>query len=455
MERRKFIRNTLAGGTLLGSAAGMTISSPALAQGIRQDIIVQEKGKYDILLKGGHVIDPANNIDSIMDVAVAEGKIARVRKNISAKDSKKIIDVSGLYVSPGFIDSHIHAYYNVKFNGKLNACIIPDNHSFNSGVTTVVDAGSTGAHNFGGLKQLIDKTRVRTLAFINIAAPGMTEAEQDPRTYDVNLAVDTAKRYPDHIVGFKVAHYWTTQPYDDLHTPWANVDAVMEAGRKADLPCMFDWYPRPASGGYPMRSYRELILEKSRPGDIHTHHYAIHIPVIGKDGKVNPDAFKAQERGFIFDTGHGAGSFVWRNAVPAVEQGFISDTISTDLHRGNTNGPVIDMINVMSKYLCMGVPLEGVIRRSTINPARAINHPELGSLSRGSIADIAVFEQLKGNFTYLDTSGGGFRSDKKLQSIMTLFSGNVGFDPYGLSYPAWENIPKDSRYWVNPSGQYF
>jgi len=204
-----------------------------------------------------------------------------------------------------------------------------------------------------------------------------------------------------------------------------------------------------------MRSYRELILEKSRPGDIHTHHYAIHIPVIGKDGKVNPDAFKAQERGFIFDTGHGAGSFVWRNAVPAVEQGFISDTISTDLHRGNTNGPVIDMINVMSKYLCMGVPLEGVIRRSTINPARAINHPELGSLSRGSIADIAVFEQLKGNFTYLDTSGGGFRSDKKLQSIMTLFSGNVGFDPYGLSYPAWENIPKDSRYWVNPSGQYF
>ena len=451
MERRKFLKCKLVGGALIGNAAGLTISSPALAQESRQDVSIREKGKYDILLKGGHVIDPANSINSIMDVAVAKGKIALVRKDVPAKDAKKTIDVSGLYVSPGFIDIHIHANFNV----------IADDHSFDSCVTTVVDAGSTGSagsdnyRSFGSLKQIIDNSLVRLLAFINIAAPGMADAEQDPRTYDVNLAVDTARRYPDLIVGFKVAHYWTTQPYDDLHTPWANVDAVMEAGRKADLPVMFDWYPRPASGGYPMRSYRELILEKSRPGDIHTHHYAIHIPVIGKNGKVNPDVFKAQERGFIFDCGHGAGSFVWRNAVPAIEQGFISDTISTDLHRGNVNGPVLDMINVMSKYVIMGVPLYEVIRRSTINPARAIHHPELGSMSRGSTADIAVFEQLKGNFTYLDTSGGKNYGDKKLISIMTLSDGNIVFDPYGLSCPVWNNIPKDNRYWVNPSGQYF
>jgi dihydroorotase len=218
---------------------------------------------------------------------------------------------------------------------------------------------------------------------------------------------------------------------------------------------MFDWYPRPASGGYPMRSYRELILEKSRPGDIHTHHYAIHIPVIGSDGKVNPDVFKARERGFIFDCGHGEGSFVWRNAVPAIQQGFVSDSISTDLHRGDTNGPVMTMIHVMSKYLSMGVPLEEVIRLSTINPAREINHLELGTLSVGGIADIAVFEQQEGNFSYLDTSGGKLWGTKQLYNVMTLSGGEVVFDPSALSYPLWENIPKDARYWVNPSGQYF
>ena len=453
MERRRFIRNTLAGGALLGSAAGgMTMSSLALAQGLRTDVIVQEKGKYDILLKGGRLIDPANTLNAPMDVAVTNGKIERVDKDIPAKDSKKTIDVSGLCVSPGFIDIHVHVLYTGKW---FNAGIIADNHHFNSCVTTCVDAGSLGAHGFGEMRELINEARMRILAFLNISTTGMGATEHDPRTYDVKLAVETAKRYQDCIVGFKVAHYWTTQPYDDLHTPWANVDAAEEAGRKMDLPVMFDWYPRPASGGYPMRSYRELILEKSRPGDIHTHHYAVHIPVIGKDGKVTPDIFKARERGFIFDCGHGQGSFVWRNAAPAVQQDFISDSISTDLHRGNTNGPVVNMIFVMSKYLSMGVPLEDVIRMSTLNPAREIHHPELGTLSMGAIADIAVFEEITGNFTYLDTSGGGFRGTKKLEPIMTLFGGNIVFDPYALSYPVWEKIPKDSKYWVNPSGQYF
>ncbi|MBT4485233.1 MAG: amidohydrolase/deacetylase family metallohydrolase [Candidatus Latescibacteria bacterium] len=456
MKRRKFIGSTLAGGALLGDVAGMTVSSPTLAQGLRQEILVQEHGEYDILLQGGHVIDPANNIDRIMDVAVADGKIALVGKNIPVKNSKKTIDVSGLYVSPGFIDIHVHVYYTfLKDGGHMNY-IVADDHCFKSGVTTCLDVGSSGSENFEDFKEIIDNSRTRILALINIAKGGMrNSSEQDPRQYDVQLAVDTAKNFPETVVGFKVAHYWTTQPYDNLHTPWANVDAVMEAGRKADLPVMFDWYPRPASGGYPMRSYRELILEKSRPGDIHTHHYAIHIPVIDKDGKVNPDVIKAQERGFIFDCGHGAGSFVWRNAIPAIEQGFISDSISTDLHRGNTNGPVVTMINVMSKYLCMGLPLEDVIRRSTINPAREINHIELGTLSLGATADIAVFEQLKGNFSYLDTSGGKLYGDKRLKNIMTLSGGNIVFDPYALSYPIWENIPKDAKYWLNPSGQYY
>ena len=456
MERRKFLKRTLAGGALLGNAAGLIASSPALAQGLRQEVRFQEHGKYDILLQGGHVIDPANNINSIMDVAVADGKIALVGKNIPVKNSKKTIDVSELYVSPGFIDIHIHAYYTfLKDGGRMNY-IVADDHCFKSGVTTCLDVGSSGSDNFEDFKEIIDNSRTRTLALINIARGGMRDSsEQDPRRYDVQLAVDTAKNFPETIVGFKIAHYWTTQPYDKLHTPWANMDAAQEAGRKADLPVMFDWYPRPASGGYPMRSYRELILEKSRPGDIHTHHYAIQFPVIDEDGKVNPDVFKAQERGFIFDCGHGAGSFVWRNAVPAIEQGFISDTISTDIHGLNTNGPVINMIHVMSKYVALGVPLERVIEMSTIKPARVINHPELGNLSVGASADIAVFDQLKGDFEYTDTSGAKERGNRKLVNMMTLSGGKVEFDPYGLSAPYWKDIPKDKGYWVNPSGQYF
>ncbi|MBT4484691.1 MAG: amidohydrolase/deacetylase family metallohydrolase [Candidatus Latescibacteria bacterium] len=455
MKRRNFFKRTMAGSALLSGAAGMTASSPALAQGQRKDVLIRESGKYDILLKGGHVIDPANNINSKnMDVAVSDGKISAVGRNIPSKDAKKAIDVSGLYVTPGFIDLHVHVMFNLK--GFVGRSIIADDHSFTGGCTTMVDAGTAGALSFEQFKKNeIDNSRVRILAFVNIAAPGMTEAEQDPRTYDIQKAVATAQSYPDIIVGFKVAHYWTTKPYDSLHTPWANVDAVEEAGRKAGLPVMFDWFPRPASEGYPMRSYRELILEKSRPGDIYTHHYARHIPVIGEDGKVNPDVFKAQKRGFIFDTGHGAGSFVWRNVIPAIEQGFISDTISTDLHGKNTNGPVINMIHVMSKYVASGVPLERVIEMSTIKPARVINHPELGNLSAGASADIAVFDQLKGDFEYTDTSGAKERGNKKLMNMMTLSGGKVEFDPYGLSVPYWKDIPKGEDYWVNQSGQFF
>ncbi|MCD6308147.1 MAG: amidohydrolase family protein, partial [Candidatus Latescibacteria bacterium] len=259
----------------------------------------------------------------------------------------------------------------------------------------------------------------------------------------------------DTILGFKIAHYWTTQPYDSIHTPWANVDAVMKAGRAADLPVMFDWYPRVASGGYPARTYRELILEKSRPGDIHTHCFARHIPVLTENGEVNPDIFKAQERGFIFDLGHGAGSFVYRNAVPAIKQGYIPDSFGTDMHRGNVNGPVINMSFVISKMLNIGVPLAEVIRRSTVNPARIMRRPELGTLTEGRVADIAIFDVQKGSYCYLDTSGGKFCGDRIVRPLLTMAGGKVVFDPTGLTYPIWEKIPKDDDYWVNPSGQFF
>ncbi len=413
------------------------------------------EAKYDILVKGGRVIDPANGIDRVMDVAVKDKKVALLARNIPELEAGVVIPARGNLVTPGIIDMHAHLFYT--FYTPQARSVIPDDLCLPSGVTTVVDAGTSGADSFEEFLDALGssraKTKVRVLAFLNISSPGMNEAEQDPRTFDVPKAVAMARKYPDRIVGFKTAHYWTNKPYDDLHTPWASVDSLLAAGRAANLPVMIDFFPRTALGKYEVRSYRELILHRMRPGDIHTHVFARHIPVVRDDGAVNPDLLEAQRRGVIFDVGHGAGSFVYRNAVPALKQGFIPNSISTDLHGMNAVGPVVNMLNVMSKFLCLGMPLEDVIRRSTVNPAREINHPELGTLTVGGPADIAVIELRKGKFGYSDTSAGKIRGDKKLQCVLTICNGAVAYDPSGLSKPEWEKIPKSSDYWKSGAEQ--
>lgn len=448
MKRRSFIRNAAAGGALIGGTS--SLPEPAAAKN-RKDPIVNPGGKYDLLLKGGHVIDPANGMNAKKtDVAISARKIAAVGRNIPPELAKITVDVSGLCVTPGFIDIHAHIFYTDDNPGYRWPAA--DDMCWPAGVTTVVDPGSSGAATYENLQKIIDKSKTRTLALINISYTGMNAGEQNPSMYKIEPMLEMAQQYSDSVVGFKTAHYWTNKPYDPVHTPWASVDALMDAGRKAGLPVMFDFFPRPASDGFPERSYRDLILTKSRPGDIHTHCFAKHIPVLTAEGRVNPDIFKAQERGFIFDLGHGAGSFVYRNAVPAFEQGYLPNTISTDLHNGNTCGPVINMAFVMSKILSMGMNLDDLILRSTINPAKAINRPELGSLTVGGPADVAVFELVKGKFSFVDTSGGREYGDKLIRNIMTVAEGRIGFDPYGLSKPGWRDVPKDNSYWVNPSG---
>jgi len=413
---------------------------------------------YDLLLKGGHVIDPANGINGKMDVAVIGGKIAAVEGDIAANRAKKTLNVSGCYVAPGFVDMHVHVFHT--FSGVAGS-VIADHHCFSSGVTTCVDAGTSGADNFDEFKAIIDNSRVRILAFLNISRTGMDEGENEPVNFSVELAAETAGRYPETIVGFKTAHYWRLwkgdhadpRPYDAVHTPWASVDSLVAAGTLANLPVMIDYDAFPPQGEWPERSYRELILEKLRPGDIHTHCFARHFTVIGEDGKVNPDIVKARERGVRFDVGHGGASIIFRNAIPAIGQGYLPDTISTDLHAGNVNGPVVDMINVMSKFINMGMSLEEVVCRVTDNPARIVKHTELGTMTVGSLADIAVFREARGDFSYIDSNGSRMHADRKLESVLTLFSGDIVFDPYGLSYPYWKEIPKDDPYWKNPSGQ--
>jgi dihydroorotase len=289
--------------------------------------------------------------------------------------------------------------------------------------------------------EVIDRARVRVLAFLNIVADGMIGGlENTVERMDPQLCAQTIRKFPDLIVGVKTAHYWTEKPWDALHAPWAAVDRAEECGRLASVPVMFDFWPRPG------RTYADLILKKMRPGDIHTHVFAQQFPILLADGKLNPILAEARRRGVVFDVGHGEGSFWFRNAVPAVKQGFIPDSLSTDLHLEDFT--VLSMTEVMSKFLAMGVPLKDLIRRSTVNPAREIRRPELGTLSVGQEADVAVLEVLHGQFGYIDDGYARMGGKVKVVARMTLRAGRILYDPSGLSMVEWEKAPR--QYFLTP-----
>lgn len=412
---------------------GFTLVSPLLSN-------AQTTPRYDLLLKGGHVIDPANHIDEVRDVAVFQGKIAAVEKDIPADQAGKVVDVSKLYVTPGLIDIHYHIghggaplnWFTPEARAHVLPLGIPADMALESGVTTIVDAGTAGADTFLQEKEeVIDRSVVRVLAFLNIVSDGMNGGlEQSLDEMDPKLCAATIAKYRDIIVGVKTAHYWTALPWDAEHVPWAAVDRAIECASLANVPVMYDFWPRPD------RTYEDLILKKMRPGDIHTHVFAQQFPIILPDGKINPALAEARARGVIFDVGHGAGSFWFRAAVPAAKQGFIPDSMSTDLHMGDYR--VVSMTNVMSKFLAMGVPLEDVIRRSTVNPASEIHRPELGTLSVGKDADIAVLDLMKGHFSYIDCGVAKMDGNVKLEARMTIRAGRISYDPSGLSMVQWE-----------------
>ena len=396
--------------------------------------------RYDLLLKGGHVIDPANHIDEVRDVGIFQGKIAAVEKNIPPDQAGKVVDVSKLYVTPGLIDIHYHVGHGgaplnwFAPDARVHAppLGIPADFALQSGVTTIVDAGTSGAETFLQEKEeVIDRAKVRVLAFLNIVANGMSGGlEQSLDQMDSKLCADTIKKYPDLIVGVKTAHYWTKEAWDAEHVPWAAVDRAIECATVANVPLMVDFWPRPE------RTYEDLILKKMRPGDIHTHVFAQQFPIILADGKLNPAIGDARARGVIFDVGHGAGSFWFRNALPASKQGFVPDSISTDLHIGDYT--TVSMNNVMSKFLALGVPLADVIRRSTVNPASEIHRSELGTLSIGKDADIAVLDLMHGHFGYVDCGVAKMDANAQLIARMTIRAGRILYDPSGLSMVQWE-----------------
>ena len=405
--------------------------------------------RFDLLLKGGHVLDPANAIDACMDVGIADGKIAQAAADLPAAAAAEVVDVSGLYVTPGILDIHTHVHPFLPGSGSYVASVDADAHLLAAGVTTTVDAGTVGWKDFLDFKsRCVDKATVRVLAFLNIASGGMVDMASEQNAGDLHpgIVAEVIAAFPEILVGVKTAHYWTKDPWDAAHDPWTSVERAVEAGERCGKPVMVDFWPRP-----PERSYPDLILKKLRPGDIHTHVFARQFPIVDTNGKVYDYMFKARERGVIFDLGHGAGSFWFRNAVPALRDGFPPDSISTDLHMGNINGPVVSMIQTMSKCHCMGMPLQEVIYRSTVTPAREIGHPELGTLSTGAEADVAILRRLEGRHDYADCGRAKFVGDSKLECALTIRAGKIVYDPTGLSMPEWENAP--APYWEIPNLQ--
>jgi dihydroorotase len=381
--------------------------------------------RFDLLLKGGHVIDPKNHISAVMDVAIAQGKIAAVAANIPASQARRTVDVSGLYVTPGLVDIHEHAFsssVNREYLGESGIRV--DELSFRSGVTTIVDAGSSGWRNFGEFRdEIINRSKTRVFALLNIVGSGMggrPDVEQNTKDMDPVSTAAVAKRNSDVVVGIKVAHYAGPE--------WIEVDRGVEAGNLAHIPVMVDF------GNFrPERPFQDLVLKHLRPGDIYTHAYIRSVPMLDPEGHVLPYLFEAKKRGIIFDVGHGGGSFSWKQVIPAVRQGFLPDSISTDLHVTSMNAGMKDMTNLMSKFLNIGVGLDQVIELSTWNPAREIHHEELGNLSVGATADVTVLRMLTGNFGFVDSAGLRVKGDRKLEAELTIHDGLVAWDLNGIT----------------------
>jgi dihydroorotase len=389
---------------------------------------------YDTILKGGHVIDPKNQISAVRDVAIKDGKIAAVAANIAASQGRQIINVPNLYVVPGLVDIHVHVYAGT---GEKNSyagdnSVYPDGFTFRSGVTTVVDAGSSGWRSFEDFQdRIISRARTRVLAELNIVGAGMRgpNFENNLNDMDGKATGEMALKHKGVVVGIKSAHFAGPE--------WKPYEQAVIAGNMADVPVMIDY-----GANRPERPLYDLLTKVLRPGDIYTHMYS------GARGEQDPETkgpakglIEGRKRGVIFDVGHGSGSFRWSLAVPMVKAGFIPDSISTDLHISSMNTGMKDMTNVMSKMLALGMSLDDVILRSTWNPAKEIKQEQYGNLSVGSVADVAVLRLDHGHYGFVDAGGGRQSGTQLLVCELTLKDGVSQWDLNGISKVDWQKLP--------------
>lgn len=393
--------------------------------------------QYDLLLKGGHVIDAKNHVSEIRDVAILDGKIAAVEGNIDPSKAFKVVDASGFYVMPGLVDIHVHVYAST---GEAHSyagdnSVFPDGFTFRAGVTTVADAGCSGWRTFEDFKEhIIDRSKTRVLAFLNIVGHGMRgpKFENDLADMDPQPAAEMALKHKGLIIGIKTAHYAGPE--------WTPVEDAVKAGTIANIPVMVDF-----GANHKERPIDVLLTQKLRAGDIYTHCYSGLRNELDDTGHVNKGMWAGRKRGVIFDVGFGGGSFAWRVVVPATEQDFWPDSISTDLHITSMNSAMKDMLNLMDHFLALGMSLDDVIARSTWNPAREIHHDELGNLSVGAPADVAVLRVVEGNFGFTDMYGAKMIGKQRLLCELTLRNGKVVYDLNGITRPLWNTLPKDYK----------
>ncbi len=387
--------------------------------------VIARAQQFDLLIKNGRVIDPRNQIDAKLDVAIKDGKIARVGKDIPAAQSKKVIDATGLFVTPGLIDIHTHVFVGSKPDTFADgfSSVSPDDFTFRSGVTTVVDAGTSGWRNFPVFKDhVIDKSQTRVLAFLNIAGTGMSgnPDQQDVNDMDAHMTSLAIKKYPDIIVGVKIGHYEGSE--------WTPFDKALEAARLSDVPLFVECH-------LPQLPLEDQ-LNRMRPGDIITHSFekvTERMSVIDDLGVVRPFVLEAKKRGVLFDVGHGGFGFWFSQAMPALNQGLAPNSFGTDLHRFSMNAGMKNMLNVMTKYMAMGMSIGEIITRASWNAAKSVKREDLGQLSEGAVADIAVLSLLNGSFGFVDAGGNRIEGEHKLEAEMTVRAGKIVWDLNGIS----------------------
>ena len=390
--------------------------------------IVQAQ-EIDILLKGGHVIDPKNRIDGIFDVAITGGKIAKVATDIPASEARRVIDAKDKYVTPGFIDIHTHVFVgsNQGFADGFSS-LSPDDITFKAGITTVVDAGTSGWRSFPLFKRnVIDRSSTRVLAFLNIAGGGMTgfPSEEDMNDMDARMTSLVINQNRSIIVGVKLGHFGGKD--------WTPFDRSLEACTLSNVPLFLECHlPE-----YPL----DEILKRMRKGDIFTHTYCAASDrecILDENGILKNSVLQARNKGVLFDVGHGGAMFHFDIAIPAMKQGFTPDSFGSDLHRSSMNSGMRSMIETMSKFLNMGMSLSEVINVATWSSAQSINRPDLGNLSVGSDADIAIISVRHGDFGFVDTKNQRMSGDRRLEAEMTIRAGRVVWDLNGLAARDWQ-----------------
>jgi len=351
---------------------------------------------FDLVLRGGRVIDPSQKLDAVTDVAFAAGKVAMVGNALKAEPGTDVRDVSGYIVTPGLIDLHTHVYW-----GGTSLGIDAEEFCRTSGVTTAVDTGSAGPGNFAGFrKHVIEPSQVRILAYLHVSHAGiygfshrvMVGESEEIRLMNPVDAVEVAEANRDLIVGIK------------------------EVAEEVGMPLM-------AHIDHPPPSYEEVVA-RLRPGDVLTHAFRPfpNSPATAQ-GTVKKVVLEARKRGVLFDIGHGKGSFAFKTARAMLANGFYPDTISSDVHILCINGPAFDQVTTMSKFLCMGMPLPDVVAASTVNAAMALRRPELGSLKPGSVGDATLISVGEGQFDYVDVVGEHLAGDRKIVSEGVVIGG--------------------------------